>query len=92
MWTSHTRTGYEAACLRAMRELNRALEHADLADDEGAGTDLININLYLSQVVRASQESRKGLLKRPMRGQIDITGAEVGPRLADPAPAAEAQG
>jgi hypothetical protein len=72
MWTISRRTGFEAALLRADRDVTRALEHADASRDEGVVDDLTSVRHTLLSLVAASQQEAKRTLPRPIPGQTQI--------------------
>lgn len=65
-WSGHSRVGYEAAIVRARRDLMKAQDHADASGDEGVVEDLTSVCLTLTALLRDSQDGR-----RPRSGRVE---------------------
>ncbi len=76
MWTFHSRTGYEAAILRASRELVTAARHAGHAGDEAAYDAIGTAHMQLLVLRSASIEGKdRPAPPKQLKGQTSLTEA-----------------
>lgn len=72
-WSTHSRTGFEAALLRASRDLDRAVSHASDSGDENASNRIVDIQMQLAGLRQKSiDHARIPPLVEQIRGQTKI--------------------